>query len=156
MNIKLVAKHLSYLRKKHGLTQEELAEEISVSRQAVSHWECGAAMPDVAVLLDLSKLYEMTINEILEPDIISGKLESFEQLQRLSKGEAEVLYGLVSVETLVKGYMATSPENAKWMEENIKDIDFSGERVKIGRIRVQEVIEAQNEIVNMINFHLPT
>ena len=156
MNIKLVAKYLSYLQKKHGLTQKALAEELGVSRQAVSHWECGASMPDVAVLLDLSKLYEMTINEILEPDVIVGKLESFEQLQRLSKEEAEVLYELVSAETLVKGYMAASPANAKWMEENIKDIDFPMERVKIGRVRVQEVIEAQNEIVNMINFHLPT
>lgn len=40
MNVKLITKHLSYLRKKHGLTQEQLAEELSVSRQAVSHWEC--------------------------------------------------------------------------------------------------------------------
>jgi len=154
MNIKLIAKHLSFLRKKHGLTQEELAEEIGVSRQAVSHWECGASMPDVAVLLELSKLYNMTINEILEPDVIAGKVESFEQLQGLSKEEAKVLYESVTVETLVKAYMATSPTNAKWMEENIKDIDFTLERGKIGRVRVQEVVEAQNEIVNMINLYV--
>ena len=154
MNIKLIAKHLSFLRKKHGLTQEELAEEIGVSRQAVSHWECGASMPDAAVLLELSKLYNMTINEILEPDVIAGKVESFEQLQGLSKEEAKVLYESVTVETLVKAYMATSPTNAKWMEENIKDIDFTLERGKIGRVRVQEVVEAQNEIVNMINLYV--
>jgi len=154
MNIKLIAKLLSYLRKKHGLTQEELAEELGVSRQAVSHWECGASMPDIAVLLELSKLYGMTVNEILEPEVIAGKLENFEQLQRLSRGEAESLYELVSTETLVKGYMGTSPENAKWMEENLKNIDFTVEREKIGRIRVREVTEAQNEIVNMINLHL--
>jgi len=156
MNIKLVAKHLAYLRKKCGLTQEELAEAIGVSRQAVSHWECGAAMPDVAVLLELSKLYEMTINEILESDVIAGKLENFEQLQRLSKEEAKALYEWVSTETLVKGYMGAAPENAKWMEENLKGIDFPEEKVKIGRVKVQEVIEAQNEIINMINFHLLT
>ena len=154
MNAKLIAKHLAYLRKNHGLTQDELAEKIGVSRQAVSHWECGVAMPDVGVLLDLSKLYEMTINEILEPDIIVGKLKSFEQLQGLSEEEAKVLQELVLVETLVKAYMATSQVNAKWMEENLKDIDFPQEKAKIGRVRVQEVIEAQNEIVNMINLYM--
>jgi len=154
MNIKLIAKHLSYLRKKQGLTQEKLAEEIGVSRQAVSHWECGASMPDVSMLLNLSKLYEMTINEILEPNIIIGKLESFEQLQRLSKEDAVILYESVSSETLVKGYIATSPTNAKWMEENITDIDFSAERIKLGRVSVQEVLDAQNEIVNMVNLDL--
>ena len=43
MNKKLVANYFAYLRKQHALTQEELAEELGVSRQAVSHWECGEA-----------------------------------------------------------------------------------------------------------------
>lgn len=154
MNIKLITKHLSYLRKKHGLTQEQLAEELSVSRQAVSHWECGAAMPDLAVLLTLSKIYKMTINEILEPNIIIGKLKDFEQLHKLPKEEASILYELVATETLIKGYMATSPANAKWMEENIPEINFPQEKNKIGRIRVPDAQEAQNEIVNVINLYL--
>lgn len=48
-------------------------------------------------------------------------------------------------------YMGISPENAKWMEENMKDIDFLGEKAKIERVRISDVESAQNEIVNMIN-----
>lgn len=43
---------------------------------------------------------------------------------------------------------------AKWMEENMKDIDFPAERAKIGRVRVSDVEDAQNEIVNMINLSM--
>ena len=151
MNTKLVAKHLAYLRKNYGFTQEELSEKLKVSRQAVSHWECGESMPDINILLELSKLYDLSINQILEPDVISGKLESFEGLHILSGDEITFLREFVSVEILVKAYMGTSPDNAKWMEKNMKDIDFLAERAKIGRIRISDVENAQNEILNLIN-----
>ena len=154
MNTILVAKYLVYLRKKHGFTQEELSEKLQVSRQAVSHWECGACVPDVQTLLELSKLYDKTINEILEPEGITGKLESFEELQTLGKREAEVLRASVAVETLIKAYMGTSPENAEWMELQWKDIDFPAEIANICRVRISEVEDAQNEIVSLLNLYM--
>lgn len=41
------SENLQYLRKKHQLTQEQLAERLDVSRQSVSKWESGAAYPEI-------------------------------------------------------------------------------------------------------------
>ena len=52
---------LQELRKKHGLTQDELAEKVFVTRQAVSRWESGDTTPNVDTLKLLSRLYDVSI-----------------------------------------------------------------------------------------------
>lgn len=59
-------KRMSLLRRKAGLSQVELADKIGVTSQAVSKWECGNAIPDIELLLELSHLYGVAINDILE------------------------------------------------------------------------------------------
>ena len=56
---------LQELRKKHGLTQDELAEKVFVTRQAVSRWESGDTTPNVDTLKLLSRLYDVSINTLL-------------------------------------------------------------------------------------------
>lgn len=53
------------LRTKSGLTQNELAEKIFVTRQAVSRWETGETMPNTETLKMLSKLFDVSINTLL-------------------------------------------------------------------------------------------
>ncbi len=53
------------LRKQRGMTQEELGERIGISGQAVSKWENDASMPDVGVLVDLSEILGVTLDELL-------------------------------------------------------------------------------------------
>lgn len=53
------------LRTKNGLTQEELAEKVFVTRQAVSRWETGETQPNVDTLKLLSKLFNVSINTLL-------------------------------------------------------------------------------------------
>ena len=55
------------LREKRKITQKELSEKIGVSDKTVSKWETGATIPDLDVLLEISKLYDITINDILKP-----------------------------------------------------------------------------------------
>ena len=50
---------------KSGLTQDELAEKIFVTRQAVSRWETGETMPNTETLKMLSKLFDVSINTLL-------------------------------------------------------------------------------------------
>lgn len=56
---------LSQLRKERGMTQKELAEKLFVSDKAVSKWERGLSLPDVALLQPLADLMEVTISELL-------------------------------------------------------------------------------------------
>ena len=56
------------LRKKAGMSQEELAERIDVSRQAVSRWELGSTLPDAPNLLKLSDLFGVSIDYLLRED----------------------------------------------------------------------------------------
>lgn len=72
LNKKMVA-----LRKKKGMTQEELAEAIKVSRQAISRWEVGTALPSADNLMWLSKFYEVSMDELMG-DVTSGEQESSE------------------------------------------------------------------------------
>ena len=53
MNIQKTGKYIVKLRKGKGWTQLQLAEQLSVSPQAVSKWECGEAVPDIDILLKL-------------------------------------------------------------------------------------------------------
>jgi len=53
------------LRTKSGLSQDELAEKVFVTRQAVSRWETGKTLPDTETLKLLSKLFDVSINTLL-------------------------------------------------------------------------------------------
>lgn len=53
------------LRKKNNLTQDELAEKLFVTRQAVSRWESGETTPNIETLKALSKLFDVSINTLL-------------------------------------------------------------------------------------------
>lgn len=53
------------LRTEQGLTQEELAEKVHVTRQAVSRWETGETLPTPDTLLLLSKLFDVSVNTLL-------------------------------------------------------------------------------------------
>lgn len=59
------ANRLYELRKKHNLSQEELAERLGVSRQAVSKWERSEASPDTDNLIALAKIYGLSLDELI-------------------------------------------------------------------------------------------
>lgn len=67
MNIE-TANRLAKLRKKHGLSQEDLADKLGISRQAVSKWERAEASPDTDNLISLAKLYNMSLDDLLNSD----------------------------------------------------------------------------------------
>ena len=65
MDLVKIGKFLQELRKEKRLTQEQLAEQIGVSRRTVSRWETGSNLPDLDVLIELSDLYSVDLREIL-------------------------------------------------------------------------------------------
>lgn len=63
------------LRKASGLSQEELAEKLGVSRQAVSKWESGAAQPEIGKLGELSRIFGVSVDELLSLERESAQTE---------------------------------------------------------------------------------
>lgn len=74
MNIE-IANRLVELRKKNGLSQEELAEKLGLSRQAVSKWERAEASPDTDNLLLLSRIYGVSLDELLSTEQSSEEIK---------------------------------------------------------------------------------
>ncbi len=64
----ILGEKLSILRKQNGFSQEELAEKLNISRQTVSKWENGLAIPELDGLIALSTLYHISIDRIVKND----------------------------------------------------------------------------------------
>ena len=91
---KKIAQNLIYYRKAAGLTQAELAEKINYSDKSVSKWESGNGIPDVYTLLQLAKLYNVTLSVLVgeeqpvkEPEIKQKSIEELKEAILESKKE---------------------------------------------------------------------
>lgn len=151
MNMNIISKYLQFLRKSNNYTQDDLAEKLGISRQAVSKWETGMTIPDLEVLLKISKLYDITINDILEPKIQPQRITDFEQISTISEKELKEVLEQFDTNSLVIALMGASPETNSFCERLLPDIDFEMARKNIGRIRIEIVEDMQNQIVAMIN-----
>lgn len=66
MNNDYISENLVYYRKKNNYSQEQLAEKLHVSRQAISRWECGTAVPDTENLIEMGNLYGVSLDELIK------------------------------------------------------------------------------------------
>ena len=64
-----LSEKIQYLRKEHGLTQEQLAEQCNVSRQAITKWESDISIPETEKIIFLSKLFKVSIDELLKDEL---------------------------------------------------------------------------------------
>lgn len=62
------AEKLKTMRKQLGISQEQLADKLGVSRQAITKWETNIGIPDIENLIAISKLFNMIIDELLFED----------------------------------------------------------------------------------------
>jgi transcriptional regulator with XRE-family HTH domain len=60
---------LLYLRKTKGLSQEQLASEVTVSRQAISKWELGESIPDTENIIQLTKIFDVSADFLLNEEV---------------------------------------------------------------------------------------
>ena len=68
-----VGKQIQHYRKEKQLSQDDLAEIIFVSRQSISNWERGATYPDLQNLLLLSKVFEVSLDQLIKGDVETMK-----------------------------------------------------------------------------------
>ena len=90
---------LQELRKSRGLTQEELAEELYVSRTAISKWESGRGYPSIDSLKEISNYFSVTIDELLSTDKLLSIAEK--ESRANLRGLCDLLLGLLDVFAIV-------------------------------------------------------
>ena len=109
--------NLKALRKKKGITQEELAARLNVARQTVSKWEKGLSVPDSELLIKLAEILEVPVSRLLgskieeeeQPDALAEQLSRInEQLaiknrraRRVRKAIAFIVGGVIAVYVLI-------------------------------------------------------
>lgn len=93
MDMVKMGSFLAELRKEQKLTQAELGEKLGVTNKTVSRWETGTYMPPVEILEELSRLYGLTINEIL-----SGRKLTTEEYKEMAESNitAIILHIIIS------------------------------------------------------------
>ena len=118
-----VGERISRCRKNAGLSQEELAEKLYVTRQAVSKWENGTSVPSIDTLCQISKLFEISFEEILglfenekievdSNDIFHGHDRSF-IVSKIASGEINVNLGDV--------FYQMSPAERMYILKHVKE-----------------------------------
>ena len=72
------------LRKKNGLSQEELADKVGVARQTISKWELGETSPDLKQAKELSKIFKISLDELVSNDIKDILIEKTSNTEKLA------------------------------------------------------------------------
>lgn len=98
MDYEKIGAFIAECRKARGYTQAALAEQLHITNKAVSKWECGRSLPDAAIMLDLCKLLDITVTELLEGG--RGMERNEEMLLELIKQKQEADKRLLRMETL--------------------------------------------------------
>ena len=132
MNIE-IANRLQKLRKENGYSQEELADKLGISRQAVSKWERAESSPDTDNLIILARLYNMSLDELLYDN------ESDEEIRERSKdkeeSDSENKKESTSGVKIGNDGIFISDDDGSYVrisKHGIKAVDKNGEEVKMG------------------------
>ena len=91
-----IGEKIKAARTESGITQEQAAESLLVSRQTISNWENGKSLPDIVSVIKMSQLYNLSLDELLKGDCVM--MEKIEKDMKLVKAEKKVVrYGFISV-----------------------------------------------------------
>jgi len=119
-----IEKRLKDAREQAGLTQEQVAEAVMVSRQTISNWENAKSLPDIISVIKLSDLYKISVDELLKGDQrMQKKIEKDANIARTNKRVILVtaiitmaVLAIYLVSVLVGGSFNDFCENAiKWV-----------------------------------------
>lgn len=102
----VLADKIISLRKKNGWSQEELADKMNISRQAVSKWESAQTLPDLEKILQLSSLFDVTTDyllkdEIENEDFTGNSLYNYKTRKNVAAGVLVAYFGIIFVLYLV-------------------------------------------------------
>ena len=114
---------LQELRKKKGLTQEELAEALYVSRTAISKWESGRGYPNLDSLKEIAKYYSVTIDELLSSDEVLSIAE--EDNKQKEKHLRSLVFGLLDISVIMFFFLPFFGQKANGIVEEVSLLSIS-------------------------------
>ena len=137
MNQEKVGKFIVKLRKEKNMTQQELANKLNITDRAVSHWENGRSMPDAGIMLELCKILNVNVNELLsakkipqeiysecaEENLLEMKREIESQNRRIFTLN-KIIINLVVMIFIVIGLAATFIEMSMFIRNIIFAVDL--------------------------------
>lgn len=114
---------LQELRKSRGLTQEELAEDLYVSRTAVSKWESGRGYPSIDSLKEISKYFSVTIDDLLSSEkvLFIAEKENRSNLQ----GMCNLLFGMVDICSVFLFVLPIYPNKVEGFVYSVNLFDYT-------------------------------
>lgn len=133
MNVE-IAQRLAELRRERGFSQEGLAEQLGLSRQAVSKWERAESAPDMGNLIALADLYEVTLDELLrvspevEEDMRFESQERAESVETEAAAAAEAALAAAARAEAAAATAAEAPDVPKVV------VEVSAARCDVGRL----------------------
>ena len=119
-NIKsIVAKNIAELRQSKGVTQLELAEKLNYSDKAVSKWERGESMPDISVLVEISELFDVSLDYLIRENHQEETINNSKNKHIYSRGiitsVSILLVWFIAVFIFVVIALATDRLEAGWL-----------------------------------------
>ena len=115
---------LQELRKQKGLTQEELAVSLYVSRTAISKWESGRGYPNIESLKAIAKFFSVTVDELLSTDEVLTIAE--EDSRRKEKHFRDLVYGLLDICIALLLFLPFFAEDADGIIQSVSLIALDG------------------------------
>lgn len=126
------------LRKAKGLTQEELAEGLYVSRTAVSKWESGRGYPNIESLKAIAKFFSVTVDELLSTDEILVIAE--EDSKRREGHFFDIAYGALDLCAVLLIFLPFFAERAGEMVKSVSLMELDGVQPYLKAVYVAAII----------------
>lgn len=149
---------LENLRKSKGMSQEALAQKLNVTRQTVSKWELDQTTPDMNKLIEISKIFEVSLDELAN-NIETSNSETTYKESSIEKNNKKIsirifIVGLI-ISIILCGIGFIKQNNAKKTNENLyneayslslKNYNTAMERVKQINVELDELNSKKNEL----------
>ena len=124
---RVVGKTIAALRQSRNMTQQQLAATLNVSHQAVSKWENGAALPDVQTLMDLTRLFGITMEQLLNGEVPEDRFRKDEHADDPIQNIGNFFNNIVS--GIFQPPRTSEEENAGKTEDETDDDGFDVEKL---------------------------
>ena len=115
---------LQELRKNKGLTQEELAEVLFVSRTAISKWESGRGYPSIDSLKEIAKYFSVTIDELLSSDEVINLAE--EENKQKENHLRSLVFGILDISVMMFFFLPFFGQNKNGIVQEVSLSSLNG------------------------------